>query len=307
MLRAIFELCRISNLPTVWTNVLAAYIITRGQHWHWDARLSWLLIGGSLLYSAGMMLNDAADIAWDRTHRPERPIPSGRISQRTVWLMIASGMLGGYAAMVWLGGAHAGLTAALVAAIVGYDVYHKPWAGSVVIMGACRTLLYLAVASAVSKTWWDNPMLVAQALLLGAYIVGLTIAARSESATAKTNTGRTLARVLLACPLLVVVYSLAGAPLATPISELTPLPPSAGFMLSCRPLLIVPFYLALLALALSALKRGGPNIGKAVGLLLAGITIVDALAVATVSLPVALGFVAAAPVLRLWQRWVAAT
>ena len=39
----------------------------------------------------------------------------------------------------------------------------------------------------------------------------------------------------------------------------------------------------------------------------AGITIVDALAVATVSLPLAVLFACLAPVLRFWQRWVAAT
>jgi 4-hydroxybenzoate polyprenyltransferase len=55
------------------------------------------------------------------------------------------------------------------------------------------------------------------------------------------------------------------------------------------------------------MRQGGPAIGRAVGLLLAGIPIVDALAVSQVSLPLAFGFVALAPVLRLWQRWIAAT
>jgi hypothetical protein len=55
------------------------------------------------------------------------------------------------------------------------------------------------------------------------------------------------------------------------------------------------------------LRKGGPAIGQAVGTLLAGIAIVDALAVSSVSTTIALGFVALAPVLRLWQRWVAAT
>ncbi len=287
MLRAILELCRISNLPTVWTNILAAWIITQGATWQWDTRLGWLLLGGSLLYSAGMMLNDAADVAWDRAHRPERPIPSGRISLRTVWMMVVSGLLGGYAVLVFLGGAHAGIAAGLVAAIVGYDLYHKPWAGSVIIMGACRTLLYLAVGSLATNGCKGNSVLWAQALLLGIYIVGLTIAARSESASSGSAVGKVLSRVLLCCPLLMPV-----------------------FLLSCgewKPLLIVPFYGVLLYMALRTLRLGGPNIGKAVGMLLAGITIVDALAVASLSLPVALAFVAAAPVLRLWQRWVAAT
>ena len=43
------------------------------------------------------------------------------------------------------------------------------------------------------------------------------------------------------------------------------------------------------------------------GWLLAGIVVVDALAIANVSAPLALGFVVLTPLLRLWQRWVAAT
>ena len=55
MLRALLELSRISNLPTVWTNVLAAWIIVN-QGWKSDFRLAWLLLGASLIYSAGMIL-----------------------------------------------------------------------------------------------------------------------------------------------------------------------------------------------------------------------------------------------------------
>ena len=142
MLRALLELSRVSNLPTVWTNVLAAWILASGKDWQWTPALGWLLLGASLIYSAGMILNDACDVAWDREHRKERPIPSGRIGLKTVWIIGLVWLLGGYALMVFAGGASWKITALLVAAVVAYDVYHKPWAGSVVIMGACRTLLY---------------------------------------------------------------------------------------------------------------------------------------------------------------------
>jgi 4-hydroxybenzoate polyprenyltransferase len=55
------------------------------------------------------------------------------------------------------------------------------------------------------------------------------------------------------------------------------------------------------------MRQGGPAIGRAVGILLAGIALVDALAVTQVSLPLAFAFAALAPLLRLWQRWIAAT
>jgi len=63
MLKAWLELARISNLPTAWTNVLAGWLLAGGQLQ--DQRLIWLLLGGSLLYSGGMILNDAEKLILD--------------------------------------------------------------------------------------------------------------------------------------------------------------------------------------------------------------------------------------------------
>jgi 4-hydroxybenzoate polyprenyltransferase len=72
-------------------------------------------------------------------------------------------------------------------------------------------------------------------------------------------------------------------------------------------LLLLAAFAILIALATQTLRKGGPAIGQAVGMLLAGIVVVDALAVSSVSVTIALGFVALAPLLRVWQRWIAAT
>ena len=82
MLRTLLILGRVSNLPTVWTNVLAGWFLAGGD---WSLEIVWLAAGISLLYVAGMTLNDAFDASWDREHAPERPIPSGAIAERTVW------------------------------------------------------------------------------------------------------------------------------------------------------------------------------------------------------------------------------
>jgi len=49
-------------------------------------RLPLLLEEQSLLYIGGMFLNDAFDATFDRQYRTERPIPSGAVKERTVWL-----------------------------------------------------------------------------------------------------------------------------------------------------------------------------------------------------------------------------
>ena len=309
MLRAILELCRISNLPTVWTNVTAAWVfIAMGDLWHLE--LLWLLIGASLVYCAGMILNDACDATWDRDNRPERPIPSGRISLRTAWALGIGGLLGGYALMVLAGGAGPGITAALVGAIVLYDVYHKPWAGSVIVMGLCRSLLFV-VAGFAAENLVNRPddlltnMMLLAGLAEGAYVVALTLTARAEGQRSVMGQ-KVLAMLLLMLP--VVWAVLEGVIILWAIME-DDGHPGVEFSL----LAVVGFFVPVAAFigwtchALYQMRKGGPAIGQAVGLLLAGIPLVDAMVISAQIPALALGFCCLPPLLRYWQRWVAAT
>ncbi len=307
MLRALLELCRISNLPTVWTNVIAAWVIAGGG-WHWHPHLAWLLVGASLMYSAGMILNDTWDVAWDREKRPERPIPSGRISLKAAWAIGIGGLLGGYALMVLAGGAGWGITAALMAAIVLYDVYHKPWAGSVVVMGACRALLYavpiLPAQNAATGLWPHTPhgndlssVVFVAGITLGVYVVALTLIARAEGKGSMGQNHRNSLTALLMLP----------AAWAGVLAILTVIQPHlrlASLLAIGAPLA---FFIAWTLNALRQMRKGGPSIGQAVGLLLAGIPLVDAINISLAEPATALAFCLLPPLLRYWQRWVAAT
>ncbi len=315
LMRAWLELARISNLPTVWTNVLAAWAISFGGFQYFQ--LGMLMLGGSLLYTAGMILNDVADVTFDRQFRPERPIPSGKVSLGTAWIVSGLLILGGVALMIGPGRSNAWLVLALVTAIVSYDFYHKPWAGSVIVMGACRSLLYLAAGYAAgagrhlrmtaaegsprflvdaAPPWhwpnlsWDRdgPLLM-HAVVIGLYIVGLTLVARGESRPSEQSKGmRVLSRTLLWSPgLMAGAFFLIGG--------------------EWQNGLILAAFATCVSYATRRMKAGGPAIGEAVGWLLAGIVIVDALAISSASLPIAAGIAASAPLLRLWQRKIAAT
>jgi 4-hydroxybenzoate polyprenyltransferase len=288
------ELARISNLPTVWTNVLAGWILAGGE-WQWGP-LAWLLAGGSLMYTAGMILNDAMDVKFDREHRSERPIPSGRVTLGTAW-GVGAGMLLGGAVMCFLGaGACGWLVLALVAAIVAYDAFHKPWAGSVLIMGSCRTLLYLVAGSAVTGglSWGGNHELVIKAVALGGYIVGVSLIARNESAKFNSLTGR--------APLLQRVVGMAGLalPLVAGIWY-------AGWHQQWQPVVIAMAFGGVVLAAIFRMRENRDWIGGAVGMLLAAIPIADAVAVATRELAVSVAFVGIMPGLVAWQRKIAAT
>ncbi|NOY00546.1 MAG: UbiA family prenyltransferase, partial [Verrucomicrobia bacterium] len=96
-LRTILVLGRMSNLPTVWTNVMAGWFLAGGT---WVGELWWVMTGVSLLYVGGMTLNDAFDAEWDAKHAVDRPIPAGAISWRRVWQLAWGQMLSGILVLI---------------------------------------------------------------------------------------------------------------------------------------------------------------------------------------------------------------
>lgn len=294
MLRPWLELARISNLPTVWTNVLAGWLLGFGR-WEWQPLL-WLLLGGSLMYTAGMILNDAADIRWDLENRKERPIPSGRVSLATAWTVGLVMLFGGAALAVWGAGACIWLTGALVAVILAYDLFHKPWSGSVLLMGSCRTLLYLVAGSAVTGGlgWTSHRELCIKAIALGAYIVGVSLAARYESKAHQSISGRAprsqqlVGGLSLLAPAVVAIW-FAGAHQSWQ---------AAAFAVGS---------LVTVHTALSWMRENPKWIGRAVSLLLASICLVDAAAMAVASIEASLFCLTAMVLATMAQRKIAAT
>lgn len=146
--KAYLDLCRVSNLPTVWTNVLASGLLAGGQL----VPATYLLLAFALsfFYVAGMSLNDVCDVEHDRLNRPARPIPSGRVSLRqakTLTIVLFAAGFALLAAAPHVVGVAAGIL--LLLAIVAYDFHHKSNPNSVFIMAACRFLVFAVTALAL--------------------------------------------------------------------------------------------------------------------------------------------------------------
>src|SRR5688572_6448443 len=77
------RLGRVSNLPTVWTNVLAALALAGALRP--EPVVPLLALAFSVFYVGGMYLNDAFDRRIDAVERPNRPIPSGQVSAAAVF------------------------------------------------------------------------------------------------------------------------------------------------------------------------------------------------------------------------------
>ena len=264
--RVALKLGRISNLPTVWTNTLAGVVLAGGATG--DARVPWLMLALSLCYVAGMFLNDAFDRKFDARHRPERPIPAGEVTATTVF-RVGFGMLAaGIALLAWVGygfpegtgwrPAVAGLTLGIT--IVFYDWNHKENRLSPIVMGLCRVLVYISAAYAFAV---DPPGRVfLMGFLLLCYLIGLTYVAKQEH----------LERVANLWPLAFLAVPLLWGLQASLTDAIV-----AGIGL---------LFLVWVLYSLSFLRRRRPgDVPRAVGSLLAGICLWDALVMAAVGRP----------------------
>jgi len=172
------ELCRISNLPTVWTNVLAAIVLSSAGFQGTNFLL--LLLSMSLLYSGGMCLNDIYDEQADRIKRPLRPIPSGRVSLKDARSLTVGLFLTALALFYIVPYPKAIFVAILLLMlIIIYDKYHKVHRLSLVLMAACRFMVF-AVAS-IAVTGEAGFLVIAAGLIQSIYTLSISIVARHEN------------------------------------------------------------------------------------------------------------------------------
>ena len=169
-------LARASNLPTVWSNCLAAGALGGGLE---TGRMLVVILSASAVYIGGMVLNDAFDADFDRQFRRERPIPSGAVSEQRVWQAGWSLMVAGVIGLAVQGWWTAVLSALLAGSVILYDAIHKRVTVSPVLMAACRFFLFLTVASVGERGVTGQALWAA--LALAAWIVGLSYIARRES------------------------------------------------------------------------------------------------------------------------------
>ncbi len=255
-LRTLSVLGRVSNLPTVWSNCLAAWALSGGGEWK---KFALVLASGSSLYLGGMFLNDACDAEFDRRHRQDRPIPKGSISRREVWAWGLALLLAGFLLAVPLGVRTLECALALLTAIVAYDLWHKRHPFTVGLMAGCRALLYLLAGIAAAGTVSNHLMEAAAGL--AAYILGISLLARHESST---NRPPKWPMIFLAMPIVPAALQTSTDTFAVTI---------IGVVL----------FALWLAFALGPLRSAEPQTGRAVGRLLAGIVLADGLQIFSVA------------------------
>ena len=283
------KLGRVSNLPTVWSNVLTGIGLAGTATA--DLRLLLLVVSLSLFYTGGMFLNDAFDRGFDANARPERPIPSGQVSAAQVHLFGFGMMVVGLVLLAWVGYRYEPLTQwrpvaaglALAGAIVFYNWHHKNNPLSPLVMGLCRMLVYLTAALAVSAV--VPAQVISAAVVLLCYLIGLTYAAKNEHLGRLENIWPL---AFLAVPLIYGIYLAMAQPMVV-----LPLVALAAWVLY----------------ALSLLRRRKPgDVPRAVVSLIAGISVLDAMLLTGAGAVILAWFaIAAFGVTLALQRWVSGT
>jgi 4-hydroxybenzoate polyprenyltransferase len=173
-------LLRPANVTTALADVLAGVSVA-GLTFATPERaagLGWLLAATTCLYAGGIVLNDVFDRHLDERERPERPLPSGRVSATAAALLGGILLAAGVAAASAVGSVPAAIALAIVGSVLIYDAVGKRHALlGPVNMGLCRALnllLGVAISPAALRAAW--PL----ALIPLVYIAAVTVVSRGE-------------------------------------------------------------------------------------------------------------------------------
>lgn len=280
------QLVRLPNVPSALADIALGALAVGALPRLWLPFLC-LCATSACLYMAGMVYNDIFDVDEDRRERPDRPIPSGRVSlaeAKRLGLALLAGGVAFAGLATWLlaqqpGGGFAAkpvvVAALLVAAIFAYDGWLKQTDIGPVSMGLCRFLnVLLGLSLHVGNFQFAHYHL---ALVVGLYIVGVTWLAKTEARTSNTKSLRGAGAVLL-------VSLLLALPLPVTLSPLPGGGLPAGVASPLFPFLLVAFGLFIGLAVWDAIQHPEPTpVQAAVKRCLMGLIVLDALLASAVA------------------------
>lgn len=151
------------------------------------ARSAAMPVASICLYWAGMALNDWSDRDLDAVERPERPIPSGRVRPEQALALAAGLTAAGVGAATYVGGRRAAGVAAVLAGVVwAYDTRLKHGPLGPAAMATARGLDVLLGSAAAGRTRAGA----LPAALLAGHTASVTLLSRGEVHGTRPETAR---------------------------------------------------------------------------------------------------------------------
>ncbi|MEH2206624.1 MAG: UbiA-like protein EboC [Nostoc sp.] len=211
--RGYLELMRPANIVTAWADILLGFAASGSgiifvQLMNGEASfsilipLAWLLLATTGLYGGGIVFNDVFDAELDAKERPNRAIPSGRVSRENATLLGSILFAIGIIAAFQVSFLSAAIAIFITLSCLLYNslAKHHPFFGPL-NMGLCRGSNLLLGVSAVPEIIRERWYL---ALIPVLYIAAITAISQGEVHGGKKITG-VLAVLLIAIVLTAVL------------------------------------------------------------------------------------------------------
>ncbi|MEH1945770.1 MAG: UbiA-like protein EboC [Nostoc sp.] len=211
--RGYLELMRPANIVTAWADILLGFaasgsgiifvqLINGEASFSILIPLAWLLLATTGLYGGGIVFNDVFDAELDAKERPNRAIPSDRVSRQNATLLgsllFAIGIIAAFQVSLLSGAIAIFIT--LSCLLYNSLAKHHPFFGPL-NMGLCRGSNLLLGVSAVPEIIGERWYL---ALIPVLYIAAITAISQGEVHGGKKITG-VLALLLIAIVLTAVL------------------------------------------------------------------------------------------------------
>jgi len=204
--RGYLELMRPANIVTAWADILVGFaasgsgiifakLINGQTNFAILISLAWLLLATTGLYGGGIVFNDVFDAELDAKERPNRAIPSGRVSLENATLLGSVLFALGIGAAFQVSGLSGAIAIFITFTALLYDSFtkHHSFFGPL-NMGLCRGSNLLLGVSLVPAIVWERWYL---ALIPVLYIAAITAISQGEVHGGKKITG-VLALLLIA-------------------------------------------------------------------------------------------------------------
>lgn len=184
------ELVRLPNVFTAVADPLAGALVA-GAGWRDNGsvlndigKTIVIMLASACFYSGGLILNDWHDYRRDLVERPQRPLPSGRISRWRALTAAITLLAAGQLLASAMGPAAGGVGLLLVVCILMYDILMKDIPIAPALMGAARGLNLLLGMVLFEAA--DAPRLYL-VIALGLYVLGVTVFARRETGLSRKD------------------------------------------------------------------------------------------------------------------------
>ena len=158
---------------------LAGYVLAAGAGAVVGRPVILVMLAALLLYMAGLITNDVADIRVDARERPKRPLPSRAVEESIARLVAVSLIALALLLARYVGWATTGVALGLLVCISLYNQFLKAGPLGPLCMGLCRGLSLLLGASVAG---FSSPLVWIGAGGLTLYVMAVTLVARGEMA-----------------------------------------------------------------------------------------------------------------------------